>query len=79
MKTLTDSLAVSNAKRKLFRRKYSDLRSADGSARAGIGDKDRAKLEQRLLSAVSDLQIVAERARAYREQMLRLSEAILRC
>ncbi len=40
-------------------------------------DKDRAKLEQRLLSAVSDLQLVQKERAEYRDQMLRLTEAML--
>ena len=40
-------------------------------------DKDRAKLEQRLLSAVSDLHLLQKEREQYRDQSLRLSEAIL--
>ena len=41
-------------------------------------DKDRAKLEQRLLNAVSDLQLMQKEREQYRDQMLRLSETMLR-
>jgi hypothetical protein len=41
-------------------------------------NKDRAKLEQRLLAAVSDLQLAQKMRDGYRDQMLRLNEAILR-
>jgi hypothetical protein len=40
--------------------------------------KDRAKLEQRLLKAVSDLQLMNKEKEAYREQLLKLSETMLR-
>ena len=40
--------------------------------------KDRAKLEQRLLTAVSDLQLAEKERDQYRDQMMRLSEAMLR-
>src|SRR5438128_8896182 len=40
-------------------------------------DKDRAKLEQRLLNAVSDLKLFQKEREQYRDQMLRLTEAIL--
>ena len=40
-------------------------------------NKDRAKLEQRLLAAVSDLQLAHKERDEYREQMLRLNEAVL--
>jgi hypothetical protein len=40
-------------------------------------NRDRAKLEQRLLTAVSDLQLQQKEREQYRDQMLRLSEALL--
>jgi cell shape-determining protein MreC len=40
--------------------------------------KDRAKLEQRLLTAVSDLQLAQKERDQYRDQMMQLSEAMLR-
>src|SRR4051812_17159118 len=39
--------------------------------------KDRAKLEQRLLAAVSDLQLAQKERDGYREQMLRVTESML--
>ena len=41
-------------------------------------DEDRAKLEQRLLNAVSDLKLFEKEREQYRDQMLRLSESVLR-
>ena len=40
--------------------------------------KDRAKLEQRLLTAVSDLQLAQKERDQYRDQMMQLIEAMLR-
>jgi hypothetical protein len=40
-------------------------------------NKDRAKIEQRLLSAVSDLRLMQKERERYRDQMLGLSEAII--
>ena len=40
-------------------------------------NKDRAKLEQRLLSAVSDLRLMQKERDRYRDQMLGLSEAVI--
>ncbi len=77
LKTLTSSLAESNAEAELFRRKYSDLQlrmEALGLAAAG---KDRSKLEQRLLTAVSDLQLAQKERDEFRDQMLQLDEAML--
>lgn len=77
VKTLTDSLAESNAEAEVFRRKYSDLQQRMGALGLDSASKDRAKLEQRLLAAVSDLQLAQKERDAYREQMLRLTEAML--
>ncbi len=77
VKTLTDSLAESNAEAELFRRKYSDLQLRMEALGLDSASKDRAKLEQRLLSAVSDLQLMQKERAQYRDQMLRLTEAML--
>src|SRR5437762_5003721 len=78
VKTLTDSLAESNAEAELFRRKYSDLELRMEALGLASANKDRAKLEQRLLAAVSDLQLAHKERDEYRDQMLRLNEAMLR-
>jgi hypothetical protein len=78
VKTLTSSLAESNAEAELFRRKYSDLELRMEALGLASANKDRAKLEQRLLAAVSDLQLAHKERDEYRDQMLRLNEALLR-
>jgi hypothetical protein len=77
LKALTSSLAESNAEAELFRRKYSDLQLQMEALGLASANKDRAKLEQRLLAAVSDLQLSQKERDEYREQMLRLDEAVL--
>lgn len=77
VRTLTDSLAESNVQAEVFRRKYSDLQLRMEALGLESADKDRAKLEQRLLSAVSDLQLLQKEREQYRDQSLRLSESIL--
>ena len=77
-KTLTDSLVVSNAEAELFRRKYSELQTRMDTLGVEAVSKDRAKLEQRLLKAVSDLQLMNREKKAYGEQLLKLSETMLR-
>jgi hypothetical protein len=77
VRTLTESLAESNLQAEVFRRKYSDLELRMEALGLEAADKDRAKLEQRLLSAVSDLQLLQKEREQYREQSLRLSEVIL--
>jgi FtsZ-binding cell division protein ZapB len=77
LKALTSSLAESNGEAELFRRKYSDLQLQMEALGLASANKDRAKLEQRLLAAVSDLQLAQKERDEYRDQMLRLDEAVL--
>ena len=76
-KTLTDSLVVSNAEAELFRRKFSELQTRMDVLGVESVSKDRAKLEQRLLKAVSDLQLTNREKETYREQLLKLTETVL--
>jgi hypothetical protein len=78
VRTLTGSLAESNAEAELFRRKFSDLQLRMEALGLASANKDRAKIEQRLLTAVSDLQLAQKERDEYRDQMLRLNEAMLR-
>jgi hypothetical protein len=78
VKALTSSLAESNAEAEGLRRKYSDLQLRMEALGLVSANKDRAKLEQRLLAAVSDLQLAQKTRDEYRDQMLQLNEAILR-
>src|SRR5437879_3330285 len=77
VKDLTSSLAESNAEAELFRRKYSEVQLQMEALGLASANKDRAKLEQRLLAAVSDLQLAQKERDEYRDQMLRLNEAVL--
>ncbi|MBO0694789.1 MAG: hypothetical protein J2P56_01680, partial [Verrucomicrobia bacterium] len=77
LKALTSGLAESNAEAELFRRKYSDLQLQMEALGLASASRDRSKLEQRLLAAVSDLQLAQKERDEYREQMLRLDEAVL--
>jgi hypothetical protein len=77
-KTLTESLVVSNAEAELFRRKYSALQLRIDALGVESVSKDRAKLEQRLLKAVSDLHLLQKEKEAYREQLPKLTETVLR-
>ncbi len=77
VQTLTQSLAESNADAEVFRRKYADLQLRMEALGLASASKDRAKLEQRLLTAVSDLQLAQKERDEYRDQMMRLSESML--
>src|SRR5438067_4479711 len=78
LKTVTASLAESNAEAEVFRRKYSDLESRMAALGLASASKDRAKLEQRLLAAVSDLRLAQREGDELRDQLLGLNEALLR-
>jgi len=78
VRTLTDSLAQSNAEAEEFRRKFSGLQLRMEALGLASADQDRAKLEQRLLNAVSDLKLFEKEREQYRDQMLRLTESVLR-
>ena len=77
VKTLTDSVAASNVEAEVFRRKYSDLHLRMEALGLESANRDRVKLEQRLLNAVSDLRLMQKERERYRDHMLGLSEAIL--
>ncbi len=78
LKTLTASLAESNAEAEVFRRKFSDLELRMEALGLASASKDRAKLEQRLLAAVSDLRLTQKERDELRDQLLGLNEALLR-
>jgi len=78
VKTLTTSLAESNAAAEVFRRKFSGLQLRMEALGLESANKDRAKLEQRLLTAVSDLQLAQKERDEFRDQMLRVNESMLR-
>jgi hypothetical protein len=78
VKTLTTSLAESNAEAEMFRRKFSGLQLRMEALGLESANKDRAKLEQRLLTAVSDLQLAHKERDEFRDQMLRVNESMLR-
>src|SRR5205085_10760294 len=68
VRTLTDSLAESNLQAEVFRWKFSDLELRMEALGLEVAYKDRAKLEQRLLSAISDLQLLQKEREQYRDQ-----------
>jgi hypothetical protein len=78
LKTLTASLAESNAEAETFRRKFAELGGRMEALGLASASKDRAKLEQRLLAAVSDLRLAQKERDELRDQLLGLNEALLR-
>ena len=77
IKGLTESLAVANGETELFKRKYDDLNTrveALGIAPAG---KEAETLQSRLLSAVRDMRLLQKENDTAREQIVRLTEAVM--
>ena len=75
---LADALAEANAEAEVFRRQYHQLQlrmEALGLANVGEG---RDPLEQRLLKSVRDLELMRQQKDALGEQLLALSESVLR-
>lgn len=78
VKSLTESLAVANSEAEVFRRESGNMKlrmEALGIESAGSG---KSGLEQRLLQAVSDLKIVQDEKDKLADQLMRLSEVVLR-
>jgi len=68
LKTLTASLRNRTPKRKCFDAS-SRIGIANGGVRTCVGEQDRAKLEQRLLAAVSDLRLAQKERDQLRDQL----------
>jgi len=78
VKSLTESLAIANSEAEVFKRETGELKlrmEALGIDAAGSG---KNKLEQRLLKAVSDLKIVQDDKDKLADQLVRLSESVVR-
>jgi len=74
---LTESLAVANGETELFKRKFDELNTrveALGIAPAG---KDTEVLRSRLVSAVRDMRLLQKENDNSREQLIRLTEAVM--
>ena len=78
IKSLTDSLAVANGEAEVFRRESSELKlRMEALGVDGLG-ADKSKLEQRLLKAVRDLQLIQNEKDKLADELVQLSEAVLR-
>ncbi|XHR28552.1 MAG: hypothetical protein ACFUZC_21875 [Chthoniobacteraceae bacterium] len=78
IKSLTESLAVSNGEAEVFRREAADLKLRMTALGVDGLSGDKSKLEQRLLKAVRDLQLVQGEKDKLAEELVQLSEAVLR-
>ena len=78
IKTLTNSLAVSNSEAEVFRREAAELKLRMEALGVDGLSGDKSKLEQRLLKAVRDLQLVQSEKDKLADVLVQLSEAVLR-
>ncbi|HEY5743860.1 MAG TPA: hypothetical protein VIS99_15135 [Terrimicrobiaceae bacterium] len=76
IKSLTESLAISNSEAETFKRQSADLTlKIEALGIAGV-ENDQSKLEQRLLAAVRDLRLLKKQNENAINQLVRLTEAI---
>lgn len=78
IKSLTESLAVSNSEAEVFRREVAELKQRMTALGVDGLSGDKEKLEQRLLKAVRDLQLVQSEKDKLADELVQLSEAVLR-
>lgn len=76
--SLTNSLAIANGEAEVFRREAAEQRLRMEALGVDGLSADKSKLEQRLLKAVRDLQLVQAEKDKLGDQVIQLSEAILR-
>ncbi len=76
IKSLTESLAISNSEAETFKRQAAELTlRMEAFGLAGL-EKDQNKLEQRLLAAVRDLRVLREQHESAISQLVRIAEAV---
>lgn len=76
IKSLTDSLAVSNSEAEIFKREAADLRLKMETL--GIAEiSEPGSLQEKLLAAVRDLRVAKKELDALRQQIVTLSDASL--
>lgn len=78
VKSLTESLAVANGEAEMFRKEAVELKLRMEALGVEGLSADRGKVEQRLLKAVRDLQLLQEEKDQLAEELLQLTEAVLR-
>jgi hypothetical protein len=76
IKSLTESLAISNSEAETFRRQAADLTLKIEALGIASMAKDQSKLEQRLLAAVRDLRVLKKQHESAINQLVRIAEAV---
>jgi hypothetical protein len=76
IKSLTESLAISNSEAEAFKRQTADLTVKIEALGIPSVEKDQGKLEQKLLAAVRDLRLLKTQNENAVSQLVRLAEAV---
>ena len=76
IKSLTESLAISNSEAEAFKRQAADLTVKIEALGIPSVEKDQSKLEQKLLAAVRDLRLLKTQNEDAISQLVRLAEAV---
>jgi chromosome segregation ATPase len=76
IRSLTESLAISNSEAETFKRQATDLTLKIEALGIPDAENDRGKLEQKLLAAVRDLRLLKKQHEATVNQLVRLTEAM---
>lgn len=76
IKSLTESLAISNSEAEAFKRQSLDLSAKLEALGIPSVEKDQGKLEQRLLAAVRDLRLLKKQHEDAVNELVRLTEAV---
>lgn len=78
IKLLTESLAVANSEAEVFRREYAEMKLRMEALGMDAASPQREKLEQRLLKAVRDLELLQTEKDKLANQLVMLCEAVVR-
>jgi hypothetical protein len=78
IQTLTESLAIANSEAEVFKREAQNVKLRMEALGIESAAPDKSQLEQRLLKAVRDLELLQKERDKLAEQLVRLSEALVR-
>jgi hypothetical protein len=76
IKSLTESLAISNSEAETFKRQAADLTVKIEALGIPDAEDDQSKVQQRLLAAVRDLRLLKKQHDASVNQLVRLAETV---
>lgn len=78
VKSLSESLAISNSEAEVFKRELNELKLRMEALGIDSAGSNKYKIEQRLLKAVSDLKLVQDEKDKLADSLVRMSEAMVR-